>query len=135
MTVYSGLGRDRCASEPVLVFRDLLVRLLAFGLLTVFGLAFVTGGEALDQAALQPILFFTAPVAALYLYPLMNVKAHRKALSLAASIAVIVLLVTPAHYSFSHNATIEKDVSTIQRDMGVIEVNKIDRISPVVSLR
>lgn len=100
LTIYSGLGRNQSINEETLALRELLLRTVTMGLLVVFGVAFVSGGAWMDQASLQPLLFLVAPLLALYLFPAMSTKTHRQAVNVSAIIAVAVLVITPAHYSF-----------------------------------
>lgn len=112
-TVYGGLGKDREVSEPILILRELLLKTLVFGLFLVFAYTFLTDSHGIDQATLQPFLFFAAPVAALYMFPLMNQKTASNTFTIASAIAVIILLVTPAHYSFSNYVVVVDDLAPI----------------------
>ena len=100
ITVYAGLGRNLPVNAETASLRELLLRTVSIGFLIIFGIAFVNGGAWMDQANLQPLLFLTAPVLALYLFPAMSTTTHRQAVKVAGVIATAILLVTPAHYSF-----------------------------------
>jgi len=100
ITIYAGLGRNLPVNGQTLALRELLLRTVSVGLLLIFGIAFLNGGTWMDQASLQPLLFLMAPVLALYLFPAMSTTTHRHALTVAGVIATVILLVTPAHYSF-----------------------------------
>lgn len=116
VTVYAGLGRNLPVNVETTALRELMLRTVSIGILMIFGIAFLNGGAWMDQATLQPLLFLTAPVLALYLFPAMSTNTHRNALSVAGVIAVVILLVTPAHYSFGVRLGNAADIASYQGD-------------------
>ena len=114
IAVYSGLGRNTPINQGTRNLRELLLKTISIGLLIVFGIAFFFGSEWMDQTKLQPLLFMTAPVVALYLFPVMSVETHRYAVRTAAAIATVLLLVTPAHYSFNLGSDDRNQLASIE---------------------
>lgn len=110
-TVYTGLGRNRRVNNATGALRQLMLRTVAFGMILIFTIAFLFGGAWMDQASLQPVLFLLAPVLALYLFPAMSIQTHRRAVAVSGVIAVMILIVTPAHYSFGDQWTLEKQAA------------------------
>ena len=100
ITVYSGLGRNIAVNEGTKALRELMLRTVSFGLILIFGIAFLSGGVWMNQSTLQPLLFLVAPVLALYLFPAMSTRTHRNAITVGSVIALAVLIITPAHYTF-----------------------------------
>ncbi len=114
VTVYSGLGRNQPINNETIALRELLLRIFCIGLLMIFAFTFVNGGGWTTQANLQPLLFLAAPALALYLFPAMSTKTHRNAITVAGVIAIAVLVVTPAYYSFGGKAeTSNKQASAL----------------------
>jgi len=99
ITVYSGLGRNIAVNEGTKALRELMLRTVSFGLILIFGIAFLSGGVWMNQSTLQPLLFLVAPVLALYLFPAMSTRTHRNAITVGSVIALAVLIITPAHYT------------------------------------
>lgn len=101
VAVYSGLGRNKPINKRMRSLRELMLKTVSIGLVLIFGIAFIFGSAWMDQTKLQPLLFLCAPALALYLFPAMSADTNRYAIRTAGAIAAILLLVTPAHYSFN----------------------------------
>ncbi len=101
IAVYGGLGRNQPLQDGARSLRELMLRTVSIGIILLLGLAFVEGSSWINAALIQPLVFLAAPALALYLFPAMSVDTHRKSVRFAAGIALVVLLVTPAHYSFN----------------------------------
>jgi len=88
VVVFVGLGGNQTVNEATVVLRRLLLRTVAFGMILIFGIAVLVGGSWMDQADLQPLLFL-----------------------------VIILLVTPAHYSSGDRWTPVQQASYVPADV------------------
>lgn len=99
--VYKGLGARKEIPETAEALRDLLARSFSLGLLLIFAYVFLSGDASFSMAALQPLMLLTGPIAALYIYPVIDTATYRTATNLAICAAVLILVTTPAHYSFN----------------------------------
>lgn len=100
VTIYKGLGPRHATKPETSALRDLIARIVSVGFLMFLAMAIATGQNMVEFADIQPIMFLTAPMAVLYLYPLLTTQAHRTIKTGAAALAMLLLVLSPAYYAF-----------------------------------
>ena len=100
VTIYKGLGPRHATKPETAALRDLIARVVSVGFLIFLGAAIISGDNHATFADIQPVMFLTAPMAVLYLYPLMTHQAHRTVTVGAAALAMVMLVLSPAYYAF-----------------------------------
>ncbi len=99
------------ADDGIAALREFLGRLVFIGLAILLAAVFGTGFDAARSEVLMPILVFVAPLATLFIFPGAPAQVRHNFLSLTGCVAVAVLILSSAHYSFSDREVLQTQVA------------------------